>query len=351
MAIPKSVLMKRGILFLLVGLTMFIVYLYFFVGLGDIAKAAQQADPFYYSLAIMALFLSAAFYSLAWQSILGLLQIKSTLQKTISFVFIGSFVDLMIPAESFSGEISKIYLMSKNTGEDLGKVAASVVSHRILTIATTLIGIIIGSTFLFLGYETSQVVVNLMLFVAACTIAALILMSYLSLSPQTTHRLAELAVRFLSFISRGRWELTKFKLEVSKALEAFHQGMRLLKKQPSGLILPLIFSAIAFFLDLLISFLVFISLGFPVSMNLVLVVSTIINAIQTIPLGIPGEVGITEVAMTSLYIGLGIPAAVSAASTVLTRVLTVWLRIFVGYIAVQWMGIAVFIGPPASKRS
>jgi uncharacterized protein (TIRG00374 family) len=107
----------------------------------------------------------------------------------------------------------------------------------------------------------------------------------------------------------------------------------------------------AFFLDLLISFLVCVSLGFPVSLNTVLVVSTIIGAIQTIPLGIPGEVGITDVAMTSLYMGLGIPAAISAASTVLTRVLTVWLKILVGYIVVQWMGIAAFLGPRLPKKT
>lgn len=51
-------------------------------------------------------------------------------------------------------------LMSKNTGEDAGKVAASVVSHRVLTMTTTLIGIILGSTFLFLAYETSPLVIE-----------------------------------------------------------------------------------------------------------------------------------------------------------------------------------------------
>lgn len=351
MTTQKSSFIKRGIPFLLIGLTVFIIYLYFFVGIGDIATAAQHTDPVYYSLAVMALFLGAVFYSLAWQSILGLLQIKSAFRKTLSLVFVGSFVDLLIPAESFSGEISKIYLMSKNSGEDLGKVAASVVSHRILTIATTSIGIVAGSMFLFSGYETSKLVVFLMLFVATCSISALVLMSYLSLSPKATYRIVDWAVRFLSFVSRGRWELTDFKLELTKTLSAFHLGMQTLKKQPNRLVIPFIFSMMAFFLDLLISFLVFISLRFPVSINIVLIVSTIICAIQTIPLGIPGEIGITEVVMTSLYMMLGIPAPVSAASTILTRVLTLWLRMFVGYLLVQWMGIAVLIGPRASKGS
>jgi len=333
--------MRRGILFLLLGLTIFVIYLYFFVGMAELVEAVGKMNPVYYSLAVLALLLGMVFYSLAWQHILGLLQIKSAFRKTFSFIWVASFVDLMIPAESFSGELSKIYLMSKNSGEDMGKVAASVVSHRILTMATMLFGIIVGSTFLFFGYETSQLVVNLMLFVAASTVVALFLMCYLSLKPQVTMKIAALIVRFLSFVSRGRWELARFKLELEEALTTFHRGMRFLTKKPKNLLTPLFFSAVAFLLDLSISFIVLFSLGFPVSLSVVLIVYTIVNAIQTIPLGIPGEVGITDVAMASFYSLLGIPAGISGAATVLTRVLTVWLRIFVGYVVVQWMGIAI----------
>ena len=347
----KNILMRRGILFLLFGLTIFVIYLYFFVGIAELVEAAGKMNPVYYLLAVLALLLGAVFYSLAWQHILGLLQIKSAFRKTFSFTWVASFVDLVIPAESFSGELSKIYLMSKNSGEDMGKVAASVVSHRILTMATTLFGIIVGSTFLFFGYGTSPLVVNLMLFVAASTVVALFLMCYLSLKPRVTMKIAALIMRFLSFVSRGRWELARFKLELEEALTTFHRGMRILTKRPKTLLAPFFFSAAAFLLDLSISFLVLFSLGFPVSLSVVLIVYTIVGAIQTIPLGIPGEVGMTDVAMTSLYSLLGIPVGISGAATVLTRVLTVWFRIFVGYVVVQWMGIVILRGHDARAKT
>lgn len=154
-------------------------------------------------------------------------------------------------------------------------------------------------------------------------------------------KIAALIMRFLSFISRGRWELTHFKLELEKALTTFHQGMRILTERPKKLLAPLLFSAIAFLLDLSLFSLVLSSLDFSVSLSVILIVYTIVNAIQTIPLGIPGEVGITDVAMTSLYYLLGIPAGISAAATLLTRALTVWLRIFGGYLIIQWMGITI----------
>ena len=351
----KKVLIKRGLPFLLFGFIVFLLYLYFFVGIPEILDIAQRTNPFYYSLAVATLFVATAFYSLAWQRLLHLLRIKAVFKKTFSFVWIGGFVDLMIPAESFSGEISKIYLMSKDTGEDAGKVAASVVSHRILTLATTMGAIIVGSVFLLLGYERSQTVANFMLFVAVCTITAILSIIYLSLRPQATQKIAGWITSFLSFISRGRWQLSRLRSQIKKMLSEFHQGMEILMTRPQSLISPFFFSTVAFSLDVLISFLVFASLGVQISLNAILIVYTISNAIQTIPLGIPGEVGVTEILMTTLYTLLlpGLPpteaAAASAAATLLIRIITVWLRILVGYLAVHWVGLPVLFNAEAGK--
>ena len=58
----------------------------------------------------------------------------------------------------------------------------------------------------------------------------------------------------------------------------------------------------------------------------------------------PGEVGLVEIVMTSLYGLLGVPVGISAAATVLIRVLTVWFRLLLGFVAVQWIGIKALIG-------
>jgi len=333
------VLAKKGILFLVFGLALFLAYLYFFVGIRELVATLQKIQLVYYSLAFMSLLVGTAIYSMVWQHILGLLKVKSAFHKTFLFVWIASFVDLVIPAESFSGELSKVYLMSKNSGEDLGKVAASVVSHRILTTATILIGTIIASTILFLEYQTSQLVVYFMLFVAINTIISFFLMCYLSLRPRATAKMMTWVVRFLSFISRGRWEFTRLKTEVEKALTTFHQGIRILIEKPKSLLVPFVYSIIAFLFDLSIFYLVLYSLGFPVSLSMVLIVYTIMDAIQAVPLGLPGEIGITDVAMTTFYSLLGIPLSISASATILTRLITVWVKILGGYAAFQWMGI------------
>ena len=92
------------------------------------------------------------------------------------------------------------------------------------------------------------------------------------------------------------------------------------------------------------SFLVFVSLGHPVSFVLLTIVYSIIVIIQNIPIGVPGEVGVVEIVMTGVYGLFGVPLGISVAATVLIRVLTVWFRFLLGFVAVQWIGIKTLIG-------
>ncbi|MFQ6080833.1 MAG: YbhN family protein [Candidatus Bathyarchaeia archaeon] len=337
-------LVKRGVPLLLIGLSVFLFYLYFFVGMADIAVIIHRANLFYFSLAVVAVLVSMTFYSLAWQRLLSLLSIKTTPRKTVLFTWIGTFVDLLVPAESISGEISRAYLMSKSSGENAGKVVASVISHRILSMTVTLSGLIIGSVFFILRYEPSGLVFNLIIIVATGTAISLFFVCYLCLREEATEKMVHWLIRFLAFISKGRWQLTRLRSKAQEMLRAFHEGIAILTRSPKSLAWPVALSVAAWFFDLLIALLVFVSLGFQVSLSAILIVYSIGCAIQTIPLGIPGEVGLVEIVMTSLYTLLGIHPAISAAATVLTRAITLWFKLLVGYIAVQWVGLKVLMG-------
>lgn len=338
-------LIRRGTSFILIGLSIFILYLYFFVGLSDIALILQRVDLFYYSLAFVAVLLSVTFYSLTWQQLLTLLSVKVAFQNTFLFTWVGTFVDLLVPAESISGEISRAYLMSKSSGENAGRVVASVVSHRILSMTVTLSGLVIGSALFILQYEPSGLLLNFIIIVAVGTTISLALFCYLCLRKQVTEKIVNWVIHLLISIFRGRWRPTHLRRKAQKMLEAFHEGIEILGERPRGLALPLFLSVTAWFFDLIIAYLVFVSLAptRPISLSLIMIVYSITAAIQTIPLGIPGEVGLTEIVMTSLYTTLGIPLAISATATVLTRVVTLWFRLLLGGIAVQWVGIKTLI--------
>ena len=73
------------------------------------------------------------------------------------------------------------------------------------------------------------------------------------------------------------------------------------------------------------------ALNFQVQWGVILVTCSIVIVLPTR--------GLPEIAMTTLYTFLGVPPTITATATMLTRILTFWLRFFVGFAAQQWLEI------------
>ncbi len=336
----KSKTLRRTVPLLLVGLVIFVAYLHFFVDIPEMIVTIQQIDIFYYSLAIAVLLLNMLAYSLTWQYILRPLSIKVSFMKTMMITWVGAFVEFFVPSESIGEDVSKSYLMAKESGENTGKVVASVLGQRIISMVVTLIVLIVCSLSLLSSqYTIPSSVSILMALVSVGTAIPLIFIFLLCIKEQLSHRLIDLLIRFCVFISRDRLNLENLRAKAKNALESFHQSIRFLGKNPRSLVQPLFFALASYFLSVLVSYFVFASLGYTVSFVLLTIVYSLSRSLQSIPTMLPGEVGFIEPVMTSLYIALLGPqaATVSAAATILTRVLWVWLRLPLGFIALQWI--------------
>ncbi|MFQ6065265.1 MAG: YbhN family protein [Candidatus Bathyarchaeia archaeon] len=365
-------LIKRVLPFLFVGLFVIVCYLYFFVDIREMIALLKGVNPVYYSLAIVALLLDTLFFSLTWHYFLGPLSIRVAFRKTFLFVWVATFVDLLVPAESVSGDISRAYLMSKETGEsgeterNTGKIAASLVSHRILNTVVVLSSLVTSCLFFFvvLRYKLPQEPVLgmsisgwLMLVTLGTSIAFFFLFA-LAVKEEITQKITDSLFRLVAFLSRGRWRLTELKSKVQTALNAFHHAIKIFGRRPSILAKPTVFTLMSWFSSLLISSFVFASLGYPIQFGIVVIVYSLSCAIQSIPLGVPAEVGLTEVIMISLYTAFlrGTPgvtdvAALSAAATFLIRILTVGLRLLIGFVAVQFVGVKALMGGSSNRLS
>jgi len=348
MGIEKSSALKKGIPLLLLGLLVFLLYTYFFVGFADFVSIFLLVDPFYYLLAFTAFLLSMTFYSLTWWELLRVLSVETAFRRPFLFTWIGAFVDLLIPAESVSGEVSRAYLMHKDSSENAGKIVASVISHRILSMATTLGGLLVGSTLFIVRYEPSELVISFILVVAVGTALSLFLLIYLSLKEKATKRVVNWLVKLIGHLFKGRLKIARLSSKVSRMLKEFHKGIEILGARRRKLVLPVGFSVMAWLFDLSIAFFVFLALPLPVQVRFsaIVIVYSIVVAVQTIPLGIPGEVGVIEIVMATLYRLLlpGIPPATIAAATILIRALTLWVKLVISGVAVQWVGFKMLKG-------
>jgi uncharacterized protein (TIRG00374 family) len=349
MITKKPWLMKKGILLLLIGLSFFLVYLYFLGGvtaLADLSVRLQTVNLPYYSLAFISIILCVLLSSLAWHRLLSLLSIRVGRRKVFLYVWVGTFVDLLVPAESISGDASKVYLMSKNSNANSGKVAASVVGHRILSMTVTFGGLIVSSVYFVLKYRPPALILDFIVIVASCSVFSIVLLGYLCLREQTTRRIVNWVISLATRIFRGRWELTSLRSKAQKMLRAFHRGMNVLAKYPKGLAWPVVLSIASWFFHVLVAFFVFASIGVEIPLSAIVLVYSISITLQGVPIGVPGEIGFMEAVMTTLYtmLGFGIDVSAAAAATLLIRIITLWFRLAVGYASVQWIGIKALMG-------
>jgi uncharacterized protein (TIRG00374 family) len=336
---PKITL--KTVIFPLIGLVAFFLYIYLFqVDILAIIATAQRADPLPYILAVVLSIVEIFFFSLSWRVLVNFLLIKLSVIRSYLFVWYGNFVDILVPAESVSGEALRVYLITKEQGnETCGRVVASLVTHRLLGMSMNVAVLILGIGLLFTETQINPLIFNLILFLAFGITLTLVLIMFFSFKEGWSLKVIDWLVRAGKFISRGRWhgQLTKIKEEASNIARSFHDSMKEFKHNPKALAFSLFYLTITWIISLSIPYLVFISLRFPVSWSIILITSTIVLAVKSIPLGVPFEVGIPEITMTTLYTSMGIPAGISATSTILSRLITLWLRFFIGFLAQQWV--------------
>jgi len=336
---PKITL--KTLLFPLIGLIAFFAYIYLFqVDIPTIIATAQRADPVPYILAAAFSLVEVFFFSVSWRVLANFLLIKLSVIKSYLFVWYGIFVDIMVPAESVSGEATRVYLIAKEQGNSTcGRAVASLVTHRLLGMGINVAVLIIGIVLLFTEMQISPLIFNLVLFLAVGITLTLLLLILFSFKEKWSLKVIDWLIRLGKFLSRGKWhwQLTKIKQDAFRIAKSFHGSMTEFKHNPHALVSSLFYLIIAWIFSLSIPYLVFISLRLPVPWSVILITSAIVLAVKSIPLGIPFEVGIPEITMTTLYTSLGVPAGVSATATILIRLITLWLRFFIGFIAQQWL--------------
>ncbi|MBA7494244.1 hypothetical protein ES702_04819 [subsurface metagenome] len=330
-----------------VGLLAFFLYLYIFnVDIPKIIATVQRIDVSFYLLAVAAVILETFFFALSWRSLLSFLSVKLSVRKSFLYIWFGIFIDTVIPAESVSGEISRVYLVTREQNEATGKVVASLVTQRLMGMGINVVSLFIGATALLMRHQLGGIVLNLTMFLAVSTLIFLVLLLLLCVKERWTLKIIDAVIRFAEYVTRGRWKLKSVRKEVVKAAKAFYSAMKEFGRAPRTLFTPAFFSVLSWIFSLAVAYLVFCSIGFPwVHWSVIIVTCSIVAAVKAIPLGVPFEAGLPEITMATLYmvllpeIPLDIRLTICGTATILTRILTVWLRFFIGFAVQQWLGV------------
>ena len=347
----------KAAIFPLIGLAAFFAYIYIFnVDILEIIAIVRGINIYIYLLAAVAVLLDTLFFTLAWWFLLKFLSVKLSIAKSLLFVWFGMFMDILIPTESISGEISKLYLVTKEQNGTTGKVTASLVAQRLIGMGINIITLLVGAVLLLVerqlfGATLNFTLILLTLILIALTFVFLLLLLLLCVKEKWTLRIVDAIIRFAEWISRGRWKLTMVRKEVVEAAKAFHDAMREFGHAPKTLVIASSFSVISWILAVSVVYLSFLSIGYTsIRWGEILVICSIFAAAKSVPIGVPFEVGLPEMTLTTLFIIVGVPPKTSATVTILIRLLTLWFRFIIGFVAQQWLGIKAITAPSKNNK-
>ena len=330
----------------MIGIAAFVIYIYLFnADIQEIFAEVQKINPVYYALATAVSLLDVFLFSVGWQFLLRHLSVKFHFLKSFALVWIGIYVDTIIPAESVSGEIAKIYLVNKEQDGTAGKATASIVAQRLIGMGITVVTLLVGAALLLVQSLLHGIMLTLILFLIVMVCVFFIIVVFFSFREKWTYRMLDGLIRFAEWISRGRWKLTKLREEVLQTQKDFHVAVKEYLHAPKTLFVASFFSGFSWIFALLVFFFTFQAIGYSqISWSAILVVSAIFVAVKAIPIGVPFEVGLPEITLTALLqVFFGVPGLIGATATILIRLLTLWLRFFIGFGAQQWLGIKAIV--------
>jgi uncharacterized protein (TIRG00374 family) len=347
MECAKPKISRKTILLPIIGLSAFFLYILLFnVDIPQIIATAQTANPLIYSAAVIVSLAEVFFYAASWCSILSNLQVKITILRSYIYVWYGTFMDIVIPAESISGEVCRVYLVSREQSGTGGKVVASVVTQRLLGMGMNVIFLVAGISLLFTDAKIDPIIFDLILFFTVIIAAIMALLLLVSTKENWSTKLITALIKAAEFVTRGKWkQLSQIREVALKDLRIFHDSMKELMRRPKNLFFPTALLAINWLCSLSVVYLVFLSLGYQIPWSIVLITASIVVAVKSIPIGVPFEVGLPEITMTTLYTSMGVPAGLSATATILSRIITLWLRFGIGFASQQWVEIKSALKP------
>jgi uncharacterized protein (TIRG00374 family) len=335
--LKKPLHVNAVLLVLILGLIAFILYIYFFVNPGQVVSILSKTNLTIYAGAFITYLLYALCSSLVWQRLLNNLSVKITKRKAFLFTWVGLFFEATVPQLGWSGDVSKTYLLTKDSNAPAGKIGASVVGQKIFTMTLTVVALGFGLGLVLLKYSLPIMAILLIGLVLALSILTLGVVFYVSFKPGATRTLLNCIIKIALFF-RKSWNAKNFRSKAEELLGNFHLGIEQLKRKPKALVQPIGFAVLGFIFEISVVFLTFAALGQPLPVDVVLIVFTLTGTLQTVGVTV---FGFPELIMTLTFTALYIDPAVAVSVALLTRVVNLWFRLIVSYLALQLAGIKI----------
>ncbi len=302
-------------------------YLFLFTNFAEVSTVIEGTSVPIYLLAFLCVIVASVLDALAWLSVIRNLRIETTLRRVFVLSWVGHFVDTLIPG-GLAGDAFKTYLLSKDKDVNGAKAAASIIIKDVFELVVVLSSLVVGILLLVFSYSVSSIVMTAMAITMVLLALPLILLLYLSLNVNASEKILRAAERVIARIKGKDASSAAFTQKVHTQITEFREGVLSIKKNPKGMVKPLIFQTVGFVFEVLSFFFVFVAIGSYIGLDKVVITDSIVTNIlgQGVVLA-----GIGQIVSSELYTVLGITAGVAVASSLLSGFSNFWFKLVLSF--------------------
>lgn len=303
--------------------TLVLLFTVYFADISKVLSSIQSANKYYLAIIFPVGFLILFLRSKVWHSFFQKLELGISQGRSFKLFSAGEFLNNVTPLGQVGGQPFMAYIISDNSGSEYEKSLATVISADFMTGFPLLIFGFLSAIYLVFNGIQSQTVIQVAVFsVFAISVTTGIVYALWFRSGTIESIILRICERVIP------WK--KLVKRIESVLENFQETFDTFGDDPKGLVKPSIYAHLSFFADVMVLYLVLLSIGVSVSPLYLFLVFPIANLSKSAPTS--GGSGVYELALASiLSVIIGIPFSDAVAAALVYRIPTYWLAIFIGY--------------------
>ena len=328
---------KKVLIFLLFGLLIMAVMLYF-IGIDEVIEALKLSNLWLVLLAIVIQIFTYFLYTWRWNIINKTADMDLGIKKSLPMVLVSLAVNNITPSGRGGGEPVRAYLLAKEGHFKFEDTFATVIADRALdTFPFVILAILTIIGIIFTFSLDIKLIAFLVIMVTLIT-AGVILLLYVCINEAFGVKLTSWIIKIVSRFYKKFNEDTEER--IIEAVKTFQARMNALLRERSIIYYALPLSFVIWIFEILRVYVVFLAFGAKVSPIVIGEVFILASFVGMVPL-LPGGLGAVDGIMILFYANAGITASLSAAATVVERLISFWMTTFVGLIFLTMFGTSV----------
>lgn len=306
-----------------------------FIGPEKIETIIQGANPWYLGLAVVIQLAIYGLWTERWAVTTSSLGISIKRRHLLPMLLVGLAINNLTPSGRGGGEPVRAYILGKYSQSPTEKAFATVIADRGLDtfpfIALAVITII--TAVLYINLPQWMVITLIVCLIVLIILFCLAL--YMSLNREFGNRTIRWVLRILKRISSKMH--SKVEQRAIHAVGGFQDSMKIMVSDRKVLLYGIPLSFLIWALEILRVYVVFMALNINAPLEIIAAVFVISTLIGMIPL-LPGGLGAVDGMMILLYSYAGIPPSVSAAATLVERLISFWMTTILGVAVLPYFG-------------